>query len=214
MSSILLFETSTDRASIALALDGDVVEELSFTSDRRHNALLFKPLSEIIRKYGSTDFDVVLVGSGPGSYSGTRVGIAAAQGAALIAGCKTVAVPSVLATPEAVSGGACLAVGDARRGSYWLAPIENGELVSGPDLTDVIGLESAVARAEEKGAPVICMERISGKEITVSSPSATGLWHAWQAASPRKRALWAGAIAQPIYLKPPHITPSKKEVFR
>ncbi len=197
-----------------MAVDGAVVEELSFTSDRRHNALLFKPLSAIIEKYGRTNFDVVLVGSGPGSYSGTRVGIAAAQGASLVAGCKTVAVPSVLATAEAVSREACLAIGDARRGSYWLAAIENGELVSGPDLTDEIGLDSAIARAREKGARVFCMERVKGKEIAVSHPSATGIWQAWKVANPRARAIWAGATAQPIYLKPPHITPSKKVVFR
>ncbi|QTN33479.1 tRNA (adenosine(37)-N6)-threonylcarbamoyltransferase complex dimerization subunit type 1 TsaB [Akkermansiaceae bacterium] len=213
MSAILILETSTDAASIALAVDGGIVAERGFVSDRRHNALLFSPLSEILGIHGRRPFDGVLVGSGPGSYSGTRVGIAAAQGAALAAGCKAVAVPSLLATPQALSGKPCLAVGDARRGSFWLARMEGGELLNGPELTDRIGFESALARAREDGSVVFCMDRISGVEIPQTRPTAAGLWQVWQAAPPQTRAIWAGKTPQPIYLAPPHITPSKKAVF-
>jgi len=211
--TVLIIETSTEAASIALAADGKIVAEKGFVSDRRHNALLFTPLAEILEIHGSRSFDAVLVGSGPGSYSGTRVGIAAAQGAALVAGCKVVAVPSLLATPEALSGKTCLAVGDARRGSFWLAKINGGELVDGPKLTDRIGFESALETARADGTAIFFMEGIRGMEIPLSRPTAAGLWQAWQAASPQSRALRAGKAPQPIYLSPPHITPSKKEVF-
>ncbi len=213
MRSVLIIETSTDKASIALAMDGKIVTEKSFTSDRRHNALLFEPMNEIIEEYGHRSFDAILVGSGPGSYSGTRVGIAAAQGAALVAGCKTVAVPSVLGTEDALSGEACLAVGDARRGSYWLAHITGNQLVEGPELTDRIGFDLAIENAREKATACFSMEPIRGAEVPLARPTAAGLWQAWQSASPQVRALWAGKLPQPIYLSPPHITPSKKEVF-
>ena len=213
MRAVLIIETSTDAASIALAADGEIVEEKGFVSDRRHNALLFTPLSEILESHGRRALDAVLVGSGPGSYSGTRVGIAAAQGAALVAGCKAVAVPSILSTPEALSGKPCLAVGDARRGSFWIANITAGALCEGPLLTDRIGFEAAVQAAKDNGAAVFCMDPIRGTYIPRARPSAGGLWQAWQAASAQTRALWAGKIPQPIYLAPPHITPSKKAVF-
>ena len=213
MRTVLIIETSTDAASIALAVDGEIADERCFVSDRRHNALLFTPLSETLKKHGSRSFDAVLVGSGPGSYSGTRVGIAAAQGAALAAGCKAVAVPSILSTPEALSGKPCLAVGDARRGSFWLAHISGGELTGGPELTDGIGFESALRAAKEKGAAVFCMDPIRGTDIPRARPTAGGIWQVWQAATPHNRAIWAGKIPQPIYLAPPHITPSKKAVF-
>jgi len=211
--AVLIIETSTNAASVALAVDGEIVVEKGFVSDRRHNALLFTPLAEILEIQGSRSFDAVLVGSGPGSYSGTRVGIAAAQGAALVAGCKAVAVPSILATPEALSGEPCLAVGDARRGSFWLAKIKGGELLDEPNLTDKIGFESALETAKANETTVFCMDHIRGMEIPFSSPTAAGLWQAWQAADPQNRAIWAGKKPQPIYLAPPHITPSKKEVF-
>ncbi len=213
MQDVLIIETSTPSASIALATEGKIVAEKSFFSDRRHNAALFAPLSEIIGTSGSRSFEAVFVGSGPGSYSGTRVGIAAAQGAALVAGCKAVSIPSILAVPEALTGEPCIAVGDARRGSYWVAKISEGQLVTAPELTDEIGFDSAVRQAEESKTPVFCMEAINGKEIPVAKPSASGLWQAWQSAPANTRALWAGQLPQPIYLKPPHITPSKKAVF-
>lgn len=213
MRAVLIIETSTDSASVALAVDGQIVAEKGFVSDRRHNAMLFGPLGELLEAHGEKSFDAVLVGSGPGSYSGTRVGIAAAQGAALVAGCKAVCVPSILAVPEALSGERCLAVGDARRGSYWLANIEGGQLLDGPELTDGIGLDSAVELAQGKEFAVFCMDRIHGKEIPLAKPSAAGLWQAWQNATQQTRSIWTAKAPQPIYLAPPHITASKKATY-
>jgi tRNA threonylcarbamoyladenosine biosynthesis protein TsaB len=207
--AILIFETSTDSASLALAVDGQIVIEKSFTSDRRHNALLFGPLKEIVEEYGSRHFDAVLVGSGPGSYSGTRVGIAAAQGAALISDCKTISIPSILATESALSGNPCIAVGDARRGSYWIAQIKNRVLIDGPSLTDAAGFATALQTNESS----FSMEQIRNHDIPVEHPTARGIWQVWENASPETHATWSEKPPQPIYLAPPHITPSKKQVF-
>lgn len=213
MPTVLIIETSTEAASLALAVDGEIVAERGFVSDRRHNALLFGPLAEIMEIHGGKYLDAVLVGSGPGSYSGTRVGIAAAQGAALVAGCEAVAVPSILAVPEALAGGKCLAVGDARRGSFWFANIREGRLADGPELTDAIGLDSAIGLARDAGVSVFSMDRFRGREIPFAVPTAAGLWQAWQNATPKDRAIWAGSAPQPIYLAPPHITASKKATY-
>lgn len=195
---------------MAIVNGGEIVGEKSFFSDRRHNALLFEPLSELLAEHGSSGFEAVLVGGGPGSYSGTRVGIATAQGAALVAGCKAVAIPSILATKEAVSGEPCLAVGDARRGSYWHCKIHAGKMLEDPQLTDSIGFEAVLASMK---SPIFCMEPVKGSSLTLSRPTASGVWQAWQVADAKTRAIWAGKTPQPIYLKPPHVTPSKKQVF-
>ncbi len=213
MRNVLILETSTDTASIALVLNGEVVSEKCFVSDRRHNALLFQPLSEIFLEHGRPKLDGVIVGSGPGSYSGTRVGIAAAQGAALVSNCITVAVPSLLATPEALSGKPCLAVGDARRGSYWLAHIKDHCLTEAPQLIDSDGFLHALENAKTGHIATFCMSAINGHHIPITCPTAQGLWRAWNNAQNSTRELWAAEIPQPIYLAPPHITASKKEVF-
>ena len=121
------------RRSRGWTADGSI-DQRGFCSDRNHNALLFEPLRELLEKHGKPS--LVLVGSGPGSYSGTRVGIAAAQGVAIAIGCPAVAVPSILAVPSAANGARCLAIGDARRGSFWTAEIGNFRLLEEPSLCD------------------------------------------------------------------------------
>jgi tRNA threonylcarbamoyl adenosine modification protein YeaZ len=208
----LILETSTPHASIALAGH----EQRTFHSDRNHNALLFQPLQEMLQV--AEKISLVLVGSGPGSYSGTRVGIAAAQGVAIALGCPAVAVPSVLAVSSARNGNACLAIGDARRGSYWTVMMENSRLRSEPQLCDADELTEAIANAATSNMPVISFEEPSRftlpAELTsivrLEFPDAERLYQAWQGADDETRRKWSAEIPQPLYLKPPHITPAKR----
>ncbi len=214
----LVIETSTPFASVAtIGLDGCLTQR-DFTSDRSHNAVLFTPLRELLDARMEAEIGLVLVGSGPGSYSGTRVGIAAAQGVAIASGCPALCVPSILAVPSAENGRACLAIGDARRGSFWTAMMENHALKNEPTLTDAEGLANEVAAAAAAGVPVISFEaaerfplpaELCG-QVKLEFPSAARLWNAWKMAPAAARAQWLSEIPQPIYLKPPHITPAKR----
>ncbi|BCU76441.1 tRNA (adenosine(37)-N6)-threonylcarbamoyltransferase complex dimerization subunit type 1 TsaB [Luteolibacter sp. LG18] len=209
-SYTLVFETSAPTASLLLAGPDGVVAERAFCSDRSHNAVLFGPLSEVLNGLPPTSIGRVLVGSGPGSYSGTRVGIAAAQGIALAAGCPAVAVPSILAAPSAANGNAWV-VGDARRGSFWISRIEEGRITREPELID--GADFA---RELAGIPAVTFETAArdpfpaGLEITREIPTARLLWDAWQRSPESERARWAADSPQPLYLRPPHITESKR----
>ncbi len=214
----LVLETSTPHASLATSEAGGVVEQREFTSDRGHNAVLFSPLQELLDARKDTPVGLVLVGSGPGSYSGTRVGIAAAQGVAIACGCPAVAVPSILAVPSAENGAACLAIGDARRGSYWTAKIDSFMLSHEPELTDASGLADLVAQAVADGVVVFSFEDAARfplppellEQVRQEFPSAERLWWAWQNSPAAAQGQWASESPQPIYLKPPHITPAKR----
>lgn len=214
----LVLETSTPRASLATIQPDGRQTQRDFTSDRSHNAVLFSPLQELLDARQFTDIGLVLVGSGPGSYSGTRVGIAAAQGIAIAAGCPAVALPSILGVPSAANGAACLAIGDARRGSFWTAMIESFHLLSQPELTDALGLEAIVSATICAGIPVISLEDTARfplppalrDQVRLEVPDATRLWGAWQSSAQETQAGWLGIPPQPIYLKPPHITPAKR----
>jgi tRNA threonylcarbamoyl adenosine modification protein YeaZ len=214
----LVIETSTPHASIARVDADGHIETRSFCSDRNHNALLFHPLRELLDRKPRPEISLVLVGSGPGSYSGTRVGIAAAQGVAIAMGCPAVAVPSVLAVPSAANGARCLAIGDARRGSFWHASINGIDLPEPPALCDAAELVSMVAWALSDGCAVFSFEEPSrfplspelAGQIQQEFPDASRLWRAWLASSDETRRIWSAAIPQPLYLKPPHITPSKR----
>lgn len=213
MSATLIIETSTADASIALAGDDGEAIERNFRSDRSHNAALFGPLAGLLATTSDT-IGMVLVGSGPGSYSGTRVGIAAAQGVAIARGCPAVAVPSILAVAPAMDGHDCLAIGDARRGTFWTARIRGHRLMETPALCDESGLRDAVRAALGDGSHVFSFEETARfplpdgelAQVAVLRPDAARLWHAWRAADDEQRFAWSREAPQPIYLKPPHIT--------
>jgi len=215
----LILETSTPQASLALADPLDGVTQREFASDRSHHACLFFPLGELLEIAAIGCLTRVLVGSGPGSYSGTRVGIAAAQGVALARECPAVALPSILALPAAAGAGGCWVIGDARRGGYWIARVVASQMEEPPKLTDATGLLAAIASALELGLPVVTFEEPSrfplplslAAEVKQEFPSAARLWQAWHLATEATRLLWATAAPQPIYLKPPHITPAKRQ---
>ncbi|MEO8617205.1 MAG: tRNA (adenosine(37)-N6)-threonylcarbamoyltransferase complex dimerization subunit type 1 TsaB [Luteolibacter sp.] len=214
----LILETSTPQASLATVLPDGRLDQREFTSDRSHNAVLFTPLKEVLDARGGLEIGRVIVGSGPGSYSGTRVGIAAAQGVAIASACPAVALPSILAVPSAQGGAACLAIGDARRGSYWTAKVEHFHMTAGPELTDAAGLEKIVRRSLEAGTSVFTFEDPErfpltaelGAQVKLEFPSAARLWQAWHSSDDETRAKWSAEIPQPMYLKPPHITPAKR----
>lgn len=207
----LFIESSTPHASLALLRGGDVVFEESFAGDRSHNALLFAPLERALARLlpGETLAEVV-IGTGPGSYSGTRVGIAAGQGVALVHGCPAVGLSSLLAVPVAKEG--ALAVGDARRGSAWRTRV-GGE----PELCGADVLASEIREVLDEGLPVFSLEPVGkiglpddqAAKVSLEHPEAVLLAKAWLRLSVDQRAVLAALPPRPAYLRPPHVTEAK-----
>jgi tRNA threonylcarbamoyl adenosine modification protein YeaZ len=216
-SCTLILETSTPEASLCIVRADGTVEEREFRSDRNHNAALFAPLQELLESAGNVG--LVLVGSGPGSYSGTRVGIAAAQGVAIAMGCPAVAVPSVLAVKPVAGGTPCLVLGDARRGTYWSSRID-GAVMQAPLLQTAEAWGETMLAASADGYMLLSFEDPSrwplpeGAEVTNVFPSARLLWSAWNAADEETRTAWQAQSPQPIYLKPPHISKAKPGIAK
>ena len=216
MPATLILETSTPEASLCLLRADATLEERTFRSDRNHNSALFEPLREILADAG--EIGLVLVGSGPGSYSGTRVGIAAAQGVAIAMECPAVAIPSVLAVEPASKGSPCLAVGDARRGTYWSARIEHTTIMQEPLLETSEAWQNNLTQAQADGCLLFSFEDPShwplrhGVHVATLFPSARLLLSAWTSADEKTRTAWQSQTPQPLYLKPPHITKAKPKV--
>jgi tRNA threonylcarbamoyl adenosine modification protein YeaZ len=210
----LVLETSTPTASLLLVHDDGSVSPRSFQSDRSHNAELFRPLQELMAE--KPKLELVIAGSGPGSYSGTRVGIAAAQGVAIAMACPAVAISSILGLPGATAR--ALVIGDARRGTCWTAKVAAGSLESPPELCEADELTRIIQHASDEGRAILTMEEpgrfpLANDLLAVirrEVPSASGLWSAWQGAESETRRRWLEEPPQPLYLKPPHITAAKR----
>ncbi|MBK1855563.1 tRNA (adenosine(37)-N6)-threonylcarbamoyltransferase complex dimerization subunit type 1 TsaB [Verrucomicrobiaceae bacterium 5K15] len=220
--AFLAIETSVPDASIALWCDGEVIYQKDFTSDRNHNSMVFEPLAEALDLLGERTLDAVLVGTGPGSYSGVRTGIAAGQGVALTHGCPAVGLGSLAATPCSRAADAetvSLAIGDARRGLYFLAEIDPGGEAAEPELMDVAEFQQRLQQSAEANplnlftlddpaAPWLDGMSLPG-QVTRTRPQAQGLIGVWLGLSETRRAEMVRLPLAPCYLRPPFTSKAK-----
>lgn len=116
-------ETSTRRPSVAARL-GERTLERELTAGRAHASDLLPCLAELLAELGSSPaaLGAVFVGSGPGSYTGLRVGMATALGLARGSGAALFSLPSLelLAWEALQVGQAAAIVLDARQGELYL----------------------------------------------------------------------------------------------
>lgn len=205
---ILALETSTRRASLALydPDSGAVVAERVFTSDRAHNAAIFAPLGELLE--GRRDrLSGILVGLGPGSYGGVRAGLAVANGLAVALGLSVIGGTSLEAWD--VEADSYAVVGDARRGSGFLAVVRDRRLQGEPEL---VADDEMRARLEAIAAGGLGL--FSADEKVVAALPGVILAHpsAVRLALRHRDADFGGpgaAPLEPVYLRAPYITEPK-----
>jgi tRNA threonylcarbamoyladenosine biosynthesis protein TsaB len=105
--TLLALDTSTAWASVALYDGRSVLAEETWHAQRRHGDELFPTIERLLAyaRKSMSDVDRVAVATGPGSFTGLRVAIAAAQGIARGAGAAMVGVSTldVIAYPHAAS---------------------------------------------------------------------------------------------------------------
>lgn len=83
MSKLLHIETSTKVTSVAISENGQLVDVMEEGSDGYiHSEKLTTFIAEVCKKnnWSFKDLDAIVVTSGPGSYTGLRVGVSTAKG--------------------------------------------------------------------------------------------------------------------------------------
>ncbi|MBL8716854.1 MAG: tRNA (adenosine(37)-N6)-threonylcarbamoyltransferase complex dimerization subunit type 1 TsaB [Myxococcales bacterium] len=133
---VLGIDTSSADGSVAVVerVDGGAVTVLAEFRARVSNAhgeSLLPWIDDVLRAAGCTlkDIDRLAVGIGPGSFTGTRIGVATAKGLALGAGMPLVGIDAFRAlAAEAPAAGPVVVAIDARKGEVYVALVDGAEV--------------------------------------------------------------------------------------
>ncbi|MBI4744103.1 MAG: tRNA (adenosine(37)-N6)-threonylcarbamoyltransferase complex dimerization subunit type 1 TsaB [Actinobacteria bacterium] len=122
---ILGFDTSTPIGNVALAKDNELIIEENLEIERTHIEKLLPAIDSVLKraKYDITQVEGIVVGLGPGSFTGTRIGGTVAKGLAQSLDVKLVGVSSLdgIAFDSARENKLTCPVVDARRKEVYSA---------------------------------------------------------------------------------------------
>lgn len=137
MSAILALDTSTQACSVALIIDGVLLEDFRI-APRQHNDLILPMVDQILSQADMAlpQLDAIAFGRGPGSFTGLRIAAGIAQGLAYGADLPVIPVSTLAAMAlqgfEETGFANWLSALDARMGEIYLGGYQisrvNGKL--------------------------------------------------------------------------------------
>lgn len=134
---VLAIDTSTpDLVAGLVNTETGTVTERILPDTRRHNELLTPTVQQVLTDAGKTfaELDAVVVGVGPGPFTGLRVGMASAAAFGDALGIPVHGVCSLDAIAGQWGGRDILVATDARRREVYWASYRDGHRVDGPNV--------------------------------------------------------------------------------
>jgi tRNA threonylcarbamoyladenosine biosynthesis protein TsaB len=125
-SHLLCIETTTTQCSVALCTNGDLSTLAQSNHENyQHAQLLHTYIDKVLSKHNlkPSDLAAIALSSGPGSYTGLRIGAAAAKGLCYANDIPLIAIPTldIVAREITPSDGHIIATLDARRDEVYCA---------------------------------------------------------------------------------------------
>ncbi len=215
---ILAIDTALDACSVGVldTVASRLIAQQSLPMARGHAEALM-PLIDLVMKQsrvGFSDLDRIAVTTGPGSFTGLRVGLSAARGIALAAGKPAVGVTTLTAYAAAVISetgkNPVISAIDARHGHVYVQVVSgNGASLIRPKLLPI----ETVLEASRYGTPILvgnAAQLIADRwpadipPVAVDpKPAPEIAWIGWLGAAVNP----ASAPARPFYLRAPDAKP-------
>lgn len=169
---LLAFETSTEACSVAVWVDGHIVDRHEI-APRRHAECALPWAEALLAEAGiaRAQLDAVAVGRGPGAFTGVRLGVALAQGVALALDLPVVPVSTLAAL--------ALAAGVPEAGGGWHEDVRQVLAVIDARMHEVYAGRFALTADSASGGVVaraLCAETVASPS-TLALPE-SGVWHA------------------------------------
>jgi tRNA threonylcarbamoyladenosine biosynthesis protein TsaB len=116
----LLLDSSGAELLCALADAEGVILEQRYATGTPESRDIGAAVGFVMGELGPRDLDAIVVGTGPGSFIGTRVAISYANGLAAAGGMAVHGVNSLAAIGAVYAAGRCAVLREARRGGAYL----------------------------------------------------------------------------------------------
>lgn len=224
---ILALETSTMVSSVAVATEEKLLAEITVQTRLTHSETLMPHIQEVLRlaDVQKEDLDAVAVSIGPGSFTGLRIGLAAAKGMAYALHIPITGVPTLaaLASRFPVPGAYLAPLMDAQKGHAYMAMFswQADELHTEQDI-EILSLDEVLEHCAAKKAPVVLAGDIARKKLAPRTdmpdnvsvaPPALVMPRAAEVAFLGLRQLAAGKAGNVMDMEPVYIRRSEAEVL-
>jgi len=105
MAAILIIETSTEICSVALTVNGQIIDLIESDEGQNHARLTAAFAEQLMKRNSlkSGELDAVAVSKGPGSYTGLRIGVSTAKGICYAGNIPLIAIGTLEAMAKHVS---------------------------------------------------------------------------------------------------------------
>lgn len=220
--TLLAMDAAGASCSVALWADGRVVARRFAAMARGQSERLVPMIGEVMADWGGRfdDLDALAVTTGPGGFTGVRIGLAAARGLALardlpLVGVTSFEVAAAAATAEERAGRQVLAVLDSKRSEAFVQLFDSGLAPVGAPVACML---TALAATVPAGPLVIAGDAAQAAVAALAAAGRDDVIRA-AAAGPADAALLAeraalrdlataaAAVVQPVYLRAPDVTP-------
>lgn len=134
----LLIETATERGLVAISQNDQLLEAIELPFGYQNSKTLLPAIDQLLKKWklAPANLSFIAVGAGPGSYTGLRVGVAAAKGLSFACHLPLIALSTLetflpeegVALIDAKIGGAYLL---EKGGQAKVIPLEDLKLIEG-----------------------------------------------------------------------------------
>lgn len=209
--NLLAFDSAQAACSSAIMHDGAIVARRIAHMERGHAEALMPMIVAVLADAGIAfaALDRVAVTIGPGSYTGIRVGLAAAKGIALARGIPLIGVTTLEAVARAArpeqAAGPILVVIETKRADLYVQPFDAAlrptaaASAVGPDVVDVP--DGALIAGD--GAARLRPRLATRHDVTFAAGD--GIVDAAVVAAIAAERSPAGPVS-PLYLRPPDVT--------